>query len=334
MKKKLMVFTSVIFVALVLIALPLNGALAKKITLRMQSCFPPEDQTEVLATQPMLDAMEKACEGKLRFRRFMVGTLSPMEEMLTAVGSGAIDFAQVSLSFYGEIPQGFNMIDVLPFAWNSQEDLHNIFYEHGMLALLREVLADLNVYVVGVQAGPSLGWSVTFPVESMKDFKGKKIFAPVWQPILTVMGATAVNVPPAEFYMALKLGTIDGISWSFPELETMKLKEAAHYVVKPFIVNCPPQTYIMNMDRWKSLPPDVRQKMEQVIKDMSYPAHKAQQEATKKIFDSPEITVCELPPNDAAKLKEAATKMWEDEVGSKGPMGRKAIDILKAYYRQ
>jgi TRAP-type C4-dicarboxylate transport system substrate-binding protein len=316
---------------------PLSNTFAKSggksISLRMQFSFPPEDFGSKLAVGPLLDDIEKACNGRVKFKRFPAGALVSTEKMLSAIRSGAIDFAPLPLPMYGDIPDGLAFLEALPYVWRSAEDFYNIYYKHGMVELWREVFAkDFNAYYAGPMLGGPFGFMTSKPVRKLEDFKGKKIWGPGQDLFFSSIKASAAFVPVPEMYMALQMGTLDGIIFSYPELESLKFKEVAPYVIKPFMLEVMPVGYLMNMNTWKALPPDIQKIFNQQVKDWVMPGYRAQMEATEKVLASPDVTVIELPANDAAYIRNfAETKVW-DELLSKGPLGKKALNILKDYY--
>lgn len=335
MKKKAIRIGIVFLTLFIIFALSVPGAMAKPLTIRAQTFLSSEDMTDALMVQPTFDAIEKVAGNAIKLKRYPEGALVGFREMLTGVMSGAIDLAPMGLGNRGDIPDGLYQIESLPMAWPSGEDAFKVYYEHGMLDLFREVMAKhFNVHIIGPGAAASWGFTTSFPVKSLKDFKGKKFRAHGYAELFKKLGAAPANVPFPELYMALQLGTIDGIIFTYPELESMKLKEVAPYVIKPFLNGVVLCSWVMNMDKWKALPSDTQKKIEQVVKDQFLPCYHAQKKAEQKIFDDPKVTVVELPKADADFLKSELHKTWDYLVADKGPLGKKAIDIIRNYYKK
>jgi TRAP-type C4-dicarboxylate transport system substrate-binding protein len=326
-------------VTVLALSLTLTSACAPKeeevFTLKAQTFLPEMDMTNQCAVQPVFDAIEKACGGRVVLERYPEGALVAHEAMIYSTSAGAIDLGPEGLGRYGQIPDGLNLVEVLPMAYETGEDAFKIYYEHGMLELFREVMAEnFNVYYIGPGASCRWGFSTSFPVHSLKDFEGKKLTAAgaLTADIVAAIGATPTDIPFPEIYMALKLGTVDGVYFTFPELESMKWKEAAHYVVLPALVNASVFSWLMNLDTWNSLPADIQQTIEGVVKDQFMPGFNAQAEAEAAVLESPDITVMELPSEDFAALQDIAMRIWDEKIVSKGPLGAKAIEIINSYY--
>jgi TRAP-type C4-dicarboxylate transport system substrate-binding protein len=335
------VFVVIMVLAMLVLSLPVIGACTSTesgvFTLTAQTFLPEMDMTNQFGVQPTFDAIEKACKGRVVLERYPEGALVAHEQMILSTGAGAIDLGPEGLGRYGQIPDGLNLVETLPMAYRTGEDAFNIYYKHGMLELFREALAkNFNVYDIGPGASCRWGFSTSFPVHSVSDFKGKKITTAgaIPRDIAAAMGATPTDIPFPEIYMALQLGTIDGVYFTFPELESMKWKEVAKYVVFPPLTNASVYSWLINLDTWNSLPSDIQQTIEKVVKDQFMPSFNAQADAEAKVFSDPGITVMKLSDKDVAFMQDLAMKAWDEKIASKGPLGAKAIKIIKDYYGQ
>ena len=302
---------------------------------KVQGIFPPGDLTNGIH-QATWDAMEKASNGRLVLERFPMGALASEDGMLDAVGSGAIDMISATAVYYsGTIPEGLGLVDMgLPLSWQTPEDAYSIYYEHGLLDLMRKVYADnFNFYYIGPAGCGRYGLSTNFPVTSLADLKGRKIRSVgINAYVVEKAGGAPVYIPGSDIYMGLKLGTVDGIVYSYPELETLGYKEVLRYVILPPWL-CPPISgYWVNLDKWNALPDDLKQTLEKVVKESFVPMTEEVMKEDEKIFASAEIVIITLPPSDVATLKGYAVEAWDSEVAAKGPLGAQAVKIIKDYY--
>jgi TRAP-type C4-dicarboxylate transport system substrate-binding protein len=307
----------------------------KVFTLKVQTFLPPNDMTHICEVEPKFDAIEEALEGRVVLERYQAGSLVSYGEELDAVGSGVVDIMPTGLSsFTGATPDNIGELELFPMLYESVEDAYNIYYDAGLLDLFREVFQEsFDTYYLAPSGSGPFGFITSFPVQSINDFKGKKIESgAAGGALLEAMGGIPTSVPMPEFYMSLSLGTIDGLYWTFPELESAKFKEVAPYAVQPPMVQVSLFSWLMNMDKWNSLPDDIQETLEQVLKDTFIPCFEDELRAVDVIFMDPDITLCELPDEDVAFLKQVASKALDERVGSKGPIGAKAVEIIKNYY--
>ena len=93
----------------------------------------------------------------------------------------------------------------------------------------------------------------------MNIVKGKKIRAiGMWADYIRVLGGSPVSLNWGEMYMAMKLGTIDGIVAGSAIFEELKIKEVAKgYVFSP-VISKAVANLIINMDAFKALPEDLQ----------------------------------------------------------------------------
>lgn len=293
------------------------------------------DTTRDFAWEPALKAIQEKSGGRLVINTFEPGALVPVEGMLSAAGTGAIDLALAAASRYPIIPQDLGIIDsALPMAWSTPEDAWSIYYEHGLLDLLREVYMDsFNVYYPGPAGGSAnYGFSTAFPVTSLDDFKGKKIRASAsMTPMVEAIGALPVYVPGAELYMALKLGTVDGMCYSMSGFITQKFGEVITHVILPSL-KCPPTAvWWINLDSWNTLPKDLQNLIEKEISDNFIPSTNRGIERDEESIYGADLVVVQLSDEEINKLRELAYQTWEI-TETKGPLAEKAVKIIKDYY--
>lgn len=131
-------------------------------------------------------------------------------ELIRLLNNGLIDAGDVVTGYVsGEVPifEGAQ----LPGVYGTYEEA-----QQGYAAWEKSVVADRAEAVGGkVLTSFSFGsqylWS-NFPVNDLSDLDGKRIrvFANAQADYLESFGAVAVNMPLAEVYSALQLGTVDG----------------------------------------------------------------------------------------------------------------------------
>jgi TRAP-type C4-dicarboxylate transport system substrate-binding protein len=89
-------------------------------------------------------------------------------------------------------------------------------------------------------------------------FKGKKIRSiPLYDPILTELGATPVTTSPAEAYTAMERGLVDGLGWPDIGLLDFKFYEQAKFIMMPTFYQLRTAT-LMNPNSFKGLPAELQ----------------------------------------------------------------------------
>ena len=107
-----------------------------------------------------------------------------------------------------------------------------------------------------VPEGSAYNIMLKAPVGSQGDLQGRKIRATqTYAGVLSMLGASPVNLPPAEIYPSLEKGVVDGAAWPVIGPLGYRWYEVAKYILRPsfgVVVN----SILMSTAGWNS--PDRR----------------------------------------------------------------------------
>jgi len=260
MKKKALV----VFIAFALLGGLVGASCAKPAPAevtewKIQACAGPIDSA-YLQGEIILDATNKALAGKLHQTYYGIGDIVPYEEMAGALSEGVYE-GTLSLSMM--YSNAGSVVFGLPYGWETYDQVMEFFYDYGFLEFMREIYAEKNLFFVGPLPGPPCYLLTTSPVHKVEDMKGLKIWSegpPA--SLVSALGGKPIIFDVTEVYMGAKLGTIDGAYYGAIELESMKLKEVMGYVCLPPIVFPVNMDWVINLDAWNALPPDVQETYE------------------------------------------------------------------------
>jgi TRAP-type C4-dicarboxylate transport system substrate-binding protein len=125
--------------------------------------------------------------------------------------------------------------------------------------------------LIGWEVGPYL-WMTKKPLERYDQLKGLK--CGVWggkgpRELFGQMGSIPIAIPSVEVYEALDKGTMDGRACTTPMMITYKYYEVCKYVTDVGLgtVGSPVYGMSMNLNTWKSMPPDLQKVVLDVSKD-------------------------------------------------------------------
>ena len=188
---------AVFAITLTLVAMQVADAADKKpeFKLRVQTVHAPAEAAKLI--RPMLDDIEQASGGRLKFELFSSGELMPDDQMLPGVMRGTLDMID------GLAPNEASPVDIAPldgwppFGWQSPVEILNMYENRGMKELYNTAYEELGgIKVLGVKTTDPLHIFSTRPIESYADFKGLKISTDriVATPFIEA-GAVAVNIP-------------------------------------------------------------------------------------------------------------------------------------------
>jgi TRAP-type C4-dicarboxylate transport system substrate-binding protein len=205
-----------------------------------------------------MDSVEFQSGGEVTFERYPSETLVKMGDMWEAVKMGICDIAMVNvMAFPGQFPMTTAM-RVPGFFANSIQGamVRQTLHEEGYLA---PEWADVKVLWFGDNEPHSIACR-TKQITTIEDLEGLKV-ANMGDPessFLEALGAVSVPMPATEFYLALERGTVDAVVQDTNGLVVFQL-----YQVAPYITEIPgngnsAMVVVMNLDKYNSLPPDVK----------------------------------------------------------------------------
>ena len=276
----------------------------------------------------------KAIGGSLEIEWYDPKLLMPTNAVLSAVGDGSIQLGSGYATWFPETPeQAGQILNGLPMAWTTPEDARSIYYEHGLLDLLRKRVYDkLNVHMLPMSATGPYGLSTNFKITGLDSLKRRKIRAnTTYAKFMGPLGVVPTTIPGSEMYMALKLHTIDGIIWGMSTYTSMNLGEVLTDAWLPAWSFPPLAPNFINMDVWNGLPDELKNMIEDECKKILISdAYNAKARADKDI-KATGIRVYHATAEEQAILKQHALAQWRDKAKD-GPISKAAVEILTNYY--
>ncbi|MFH1135746.1 MAG: TRAP transporter substrate-binding protein DctP [Pseudomonadota bacterium] len=322
-----------VFLVMMVIGLFVFGqaAAAGMIEWKAQTSFPPEDSGTRHHAGGMVKATNEALKGRLNTTLFQLGQLVPEEEMGPALSQGVYDAAYMPAMARSEAG---NVAFGLPFSWGSVDDVIEFYYDYGFLDWMRKHDAKQNVrFGCPMPWGPVALFS-NFPVNKLEDYKGKKIWSwGLMSAVVEAFGGKPVWFDPGEVYMALKLGTIDGVLFGPAELETMKLKEVVKYISLPALIEPLTLDWSMSLESWNQLTPEMQEAYEKTMRENIKPMYEAIAEENLMGFKKAEeygVKTIKLGDAEVARMKKAARETWV-KLAEKDPAGAEAVKMLQDF---
>jgi C4-dicarboxylate-binding protein DctP len=178
------------------------------------------------------DEVAKLSSGKMKFEAYPASQLGSIAEMLSAVKTGSLTMSMAVPAWYSNFMKPIDAF-TLPYIVASQQRLRT--------GLDGQVGAEI------VKMGEGAGFQVlgywligsrnivnkVRPVEKPADLQGLKIRvinSQVYIQSFRAMGASTVAMDPAELYVGLQQGVIDGFEYPLPDLVAYKLYEVSKYL--------------------------------------------------------------------------------------------------------
>ncbi|WP_300457773.1 TRAP transporter substrate-binding protein DctP [Desulfobacula sp.] len=333
MKKCVLVFITILFTVVLIGGSSAVLAKDKKVTWKIQSSFPESDCDWYVTLKRYKEIVESASNGLVAFEIFPAGTLVEPDSIVDAVANGAIQGGHIIGGTAADRAPSC-LGSEMPFAARNMKEHYEVHFDWGLMDIMREEYEKRNLFLLTVGNSGQIAFESTFPVNTLDDLKGKKIWAipnALW---LTRFGASPVEVPGMDMYSALKLGTIDGFTWTIGELEFGNFKEVVTSVMQPRLLT-PGTHLLLNLKAWKKLSPEIQQNILTAFKEKQLSIseeYASYDEKAVKASKAYGVKFIELPPAEVARLKQASQGFWK-EVEGMSPAAAKMVKRYKEFLK-
>lgn len=281
--------------------------------------------------------IERESGGRLQIDWFYAGEIVPEEEILSATGKGILELSTTTGGYeIGKYPEldlagGIPGINRLPY-----EDMMKLNNESKFFDFVSETLAQENCLYLGwYWMGPYPVLATTKPIRTLEDFKGLKVRAyGMFAELYAKLGASTTYIPGSELYMALKLGTLDCVTYTIDGIVGLKWYEIMDYWIRPE----PGQLgnmWFVNQDSWNELPQDLK---DVVRRSIVYFQGVAQEGINKLIEQNYALAeegwyeIVDLPDEDVDKLNRLIEETTWTEFAAKSPRCAEGIELMREWY--
>ncbi len=347
MKRRNLAFAKsiVLFLAVVLIGtlFTSQSVLAKTYRMKIQSGFPRGDLSMELL-KVFAKSAEKYSNGQLKIKVFAEPEIIPGDQLFNATKQGVLDMVQAMGGYWaGVLPIG-NAEFNLPLAFRIDEELtfegkaaavRRFVMTSGYIDILRKEYAKHGFYFLDIHTyGPVPFVLSTKPVKTCGDLKGMKVKADgINRMFHSGVGMVAVNLPPTEAYMALKLGTVDAAEWDVSCVTGMKWHEVAPYWVRGMESDHTLGHILVSMKKWKKLPANLKKALHIAAEEYWYATvtgYKAEVDTVEAMFKTGEVKEAILDKACQQSYERAAKKIMKD-LAAEDPASAKLIKLVRKW---
>lgn len=317
---------------------PASAQQQEPVELKMQSLWQAGSINQEVFER-FADNVKKASDGRLVITPLPVGAVVAHNETLEAVGSGILDGHHSGPTYFAGRDPAFGLIGDLNAAYETPYQMTQWAYTEGGLELARDLYDDYNLYYVGPVLWGMESIPVKKKVETVEDFKGVKLRMPEGpaSDLFSKIGAAPVNLPGSEVYTSLERGVIDGTDWGTLSMnQDLGFHGIAPYPIYPGLHSMPMADVAINLDKWNSLPDDLKNILEMAVRDfninMIQTIAAADVEA-KKAAAEQGAELVSWSPEERRKLREIASEVWKD-YGDRSDMAGRIYDSHMEYLRE
>jgi TRAP-type transport system periplasmic protein len=237
-------------------AAPANAQ--EPVTLKMVGAWAPGFSPTAEVGKNFMENVNRLGEGKVSVTYIGADDVLPPFDQPEALVNGVFDVWYGAPNYWAGVVPGGDITELSPLTVPDGGP-GSPLYDYMV-----ELYAAKGVRHIGHAAGdPGEGAhyvSTNFPVKSVDDLKGKKLrVAPLSRHFVQAAGAESVTLPPAEIFLAMDRGTVDGFSWPVADAFTRYNWQT----VTKYMINQPMYrsggSVAMNLDKWESLSPEVQE---------------------------------------------------------------------------
>jgi len=286
------------------------------------------------------ELVKERSQGRLEIQIFAPGTMVSAYEQFSAVQRKAIEVG-MGVGGYNlkQVPESY-IEQGLFGAFSSLEefvDFYTQYRDGAAYEIIDEAYREKGCHLLK-SLGPSpLVFVLREPLTSVEALRGKKIRGSGAAPdLISNLGAVPVTLAPAELYLALQTGTIDGLITPQYTIGTLNLWDAAKGMMGPPIGEVAGDIYV-NLEAFNSLPPDLQQIVEQAGEDaMHYYVETIQRKIGDILAEAESehgVTLIDLPEEEYNKILKAAAPIL-DLAAERSPRSAQLIQLMKEYLEE
>ena len=236
----------------------------KIIRLNYSIFFPPTHIHTKLA-QDWADEIAKRSSGRVQIRLFSGGILTKADQCYSGVVDGISD---IGMSSFAYTRGRFPLLEGLDLPLGYYDGISATRVANEMLAkyqpkeLKSTHILFLHAHGPGVLASRK-------PVRSLKDAEGLSCRGTGFSAkIVDLLGGNSIGMPQNDTYEALQKGVVEATLCPIETLKGWKQGEVINYVTKTPAIGYTTAMFVtMNLERWNSLPPEIKTIFEEVSEE-------------------------------------------------------------------
>ena len=279
------------------------------------------------------DVITKMSGGRVTFDWYAGGELMPSEEEIPALKAGTIQMLQW-YPLMGTVTEMRTIECGAPFATKNALEFRSLIYHRGLMEIFAESYEEQGLYYIGPSLHDPLETCSRLPAYSLDDMKGQRIqlLAEHAYPY-TQVGVACMPTPPADVYLAIQTGAMDGFGWSgADEIVQFGMNEVAPYLWDPPFVDVCNVAYLLNADVAASMPDDILEIIRVGVLHLDVWNETIRCNGEFKYRTDGSFTeVCHLPEEDIKVLQGYGMEYLENDVALRNARCAEAVRIIKEF---
>lgn len=315
-----------VLVALVVALLVSPGVVSAEQKVLKYAHFQPArtDQPKHAAALAFKEYVEKATNGSIKVEIFPAGQFGNDADTMTGLRLGTLEMA---VAHDGAIATAYKPIGILgiPFLYLNHEHAWRVYDSPWLKGFSDDMIKKSGIRLLSLaDNGVRHFTNSKRPIHNPDDMKGLKIRvqpSPVFQTLVTALGASPSAIPWAELPTALQQGVVDGQENGVTNIIAASLYQYQKYITMDGHV-WSVHGYLINEKFYQGLTPVERKAVEEATKiatDIHRKMTSGQDKNAKETLTKLGMEVTELTPAELAQFRNLAqspVKAWaEKEIG-------------------
>ncbi|WP_406610262.1 TRAP transporter substrate-binding protein [Agarivorans sp. JK6] len=333
MRKGLLCFT-----ALLASCFSINAIAEGKVyKLKLAESWPTKFPLLDTGVQRFAKMAEQMSDGRLVIRVDSANKHKAPLGIFDLVKSGQYDMGHSASYYYkGKVPNTM-FFTTMPFGMTAMEQ-HAWYSYGGGKELMAKVYEPHNLLTFpGGNTGVQMGGWFRNEINSVDDLQNLKMRIPGFAgEVLAKLGATPVNIPPAELYTALERNTIDALEWVGPSLDLrMGFHKIAPYYYTGWHEPGSENMFLVNKKKFESLPEDLQAILETAMRATAFDIYvEATAMSTNNwatmLQEYPDIKVRTFPKEVLTALKKANDELLAEHA-ARDPLAKEIIESQQSF---
>ena len=281
---------------------------AEPMQLKYSNFFPATHKYALLTGQ-FCEEIKKRTNGRVEITHYPGGTLTTAPKMFQGVLAGISDLGWTAVHYnQGRFPA--TEATYLPLGRADGYVASLVADDLWRKFTLKEW--DRVHVLLMCSTGPQvIIHTKKTPVRTLEELKGMKIRGTgQLADVVKALGAVAMPLEMVDVYEAMRRGVLDGGLWPFEVLKGWKFGELSKYVTSSWQVGSTSTFYaVMNMEKWDSLPADIKKIFDEVSLEFRVKHAMASNE-----IDFEGLEFFKQHGGQLTQLSDAEAKRWEKAV--------------------
>lgn len=320
------------------VALPASAVHAER-KLNLSTNSPPSHWSSQEAFVPFMNCVNERTQSSITFEYYHSSQLASTSESLSAVNSGLVEVSYLAQSALSD-QMPLSGISMLPDMGDSATEMAVTFRtalsEDGPLA---DEFLNNRVHPLLIIMTPPYQFVLRDgPVRSTAELAGKKmrVSGSALSLAISTLEGVPVEMPPADIYIAMQQGVVDGAVLSLPSLPPYSLQEVTGAASTNAALGGATAVLSIDTGIWNDLTADEQAAMTSCGTEIEAHINNYVDELNESLatsFESSGIEIYNLAEGEQSRLSELLAPIRQDYVARVAKRGLPAQEALEKYLR-